>query len=321
MGPPFALPASPEKMVDAVHLDEFTGAGDWRKMIEVSCLYEARAVLGEGPFWDVGGQRLYWVDIKGRLIHQFDPSTGIDKHWSTPEIIGSLAVRAKGGLVVALRSGFYFYDLELGQATVAAIPAHHPEQNRFNDGKTDRQGRFWSGSMDDNEKEPTGGLFRLDSKLRCEQLVDGIVVSNSLCWSPDGRTMYFADSPRRTVWAWDFEPETGTIGNRRPLIQFSAKHGVPDGATVDAEGCIWLAHWDGWRVTRYDPKGRVRQEIKFPVQRPTCPMFGGPNLNLVYVTSASINLSERELTEQPHAGGLFVFEAEVPGLPEMPFQG
>jgi L-arabinonolactonase len=290
-------------------------------MTDISCVHDAKAILGEGPFWDIAGQRLYWVDIKGRLIHQFDPSTGTDKQWSTPEVVGSLAVRRKGGLVVALRSGFYFYDLELGRATLAAHPAHHPGQNRFNDGKTDRQGRFWSGSMDDNEKDPTGGLFRLDAKLRCEQLVDGIIVSNSLCWSPDSRTMYFADSPRRSVWAWDFEPETGTISNRRPLIRFSEKDGVPDGATVDAEGFIWLAHWDGRRVTRYDPKGRICQEVKFPVQRPTCPMFGGPNLNLVYVTSASIHLSSRELAEQPHAGSLFVFETEVPGLPEMPFQG
>jgi L-arabinonolactonase len=290
-------------------------------MTEISCVHDAKAILGEGPFWDVAAQRLYWVDIKGRLIHQFDPARGSDKHWSTPEVVGSLAVRKKAGLVVALRSGFYFYDLELGQATLAARPAHYPEQNRFNDGKTDRQGRFWSGSMDDNEKEPTGGLFRLDAKLRCEQLVDGIIVSNALCWSPDSRTMYFADSPRRLVWAWDFEPETGTISNRHPLIQFSEKDGVPDGATVDAEGFIWLAHWDGWRVTRYDAKGRVCQEVKFPVQRPTCQMFGGPNLKLVYVTSASIHLSDRELAEQPHAGGLFVFETEVPGLPETPFQG
>jgi L-arabinonolactonase len=290
-------------------------------MTDVGCVSDAKAVLGEGPFWDVAGQRLYWVDIKSRLIHQFDPSTGIDRRWSTPEVVGSLAVREKGGLIVALRSGFYFYDLELGQATPAAIPSDHPTQNRFNDGKTDRQGRFWSGSMDDKEKEPTGGLYRLDANRNCEKLVSGITVSNSLCWSPNSRTMYFADSPRRTVWAWDFEPEDGTISNRRVLIQFSEKEGVPDGATVDAEGFIWLAHWDGWQVARYDPKGRVCQIVKFPVQRPTCPMLGGPKLNLIYVTSASINLSKRELSEQGYAGGLFVFEADVPGLPEMPFKG
>jgi sugar lactone lactonase YvrE len=290
-------------------------------VIELSCVCDAKAVLGEGPYWDVVGQRLFWVDIKQSLIHQFDPDTGTDKQWSTPEVVGSLAVRQKGGLIVALRSGFYFYDLDLHEATRVAIPTDNPSGNRFNDGKTDRQGRFWAGSMDDNEEEPTGGLFRLDTNLNCKQLVDGVTVSNSLCWSPDGRIMYFGDSPRRTVWAWDFEPETGTVRNRRVLIQFAGDEGVPDGATVDAEGCIWLAHWDGWRVTRYDPKGRVCQVVRFPVQRPTCPMFGGPGLNLIYVTSASINLSNRDLREQPQAGGLFVFEAEVPGLPETPFQG
>jgi L-arabinonolactonase len=155
--------------------------------MQISCACDAKAILGEGPYWDVTDQRLYWVDIKGCKIHRFDPATGHDETWSTPEVVGSLAVRAKGGLVVALRSGLYFFDLTTGQTTPAVLPPGHPEHNRFNDGKVDRQGRFWAGSMDDLEKEPSGGLFRLDPNLDCQQLVDRITISNSLCWSPDSR--------------------------------------------------------------------------------------------------------------------------------------
>jgi sugar lactone lactonase YvrE len=165
--------------------------------------------------WDVGEQGLYWVDIKRRLIHRFDPATGEDKSWPTPEDVGSLAVREQGGLVVALKSGFHFYNLETGEAASLSLPQGQPGNNRFNDGKPDRLGRFWAGSMDDHEKSPTGGLFRLDKNLECKQMVDGIICSNSLCWSPDNRVMYYADSWRRTIWAWDFELETGTIRNRQ----------------------------------------------------------------------------------------------------------
>jgi L-arabinonolactonase len=289
--------------------------------MKVNCVCDAKAVLGEGPYWDAVDQRLYWVDIKGRRIHRFDPQTGRDETWSTPEVIGSLAVRAKGGLVVALRSGLYFFDLATGETTPVAQPTGHPSHNRFNDGKVDRQGRFWAGSMHDLEKEPTGGLFRLDTDLQCRQMVDHIIVSNSLCWSPDSSTLYYSDSPGRTVWAWDFDLSSGTISNRRVFIHLPSTDGVPDGATVDIEGYFWLAVWDGWEVRRYDPKGRLDQTIRMPVRRPTCPMFGGEHFETLYVTSASIGLSEEQRREQPLAGGVFAFEPGVKGLPEVRFQG
>jgi sugar lactone lactonase YvrE len=290
-------------------------------MPNVACVLDAKSLLGEGPLWDTAEQHLYWVDIKRKVIHRFDPGTGQDRTWSTPEDIGSLALREKGGLLVALKSGFHFFDLETGEATPLGLPAGQPSNNRFNDGKTDRQGRFWAGSMDDNEKVPSGGLFRLNSNLECEKMVDGIICSNSLCWSPDGRVMYYADSWQWTVWMWDFELETGVIRNRRVFVEIPRSEGVPDGATVDMEGFVWIAIWDGWRVTRYDPQGRAKDSINLPVKRPTCPMFGGPELNTIYVTSASIGLSDQELKEQPLAGGLFAFKADVPGLPERRFKG
>ena len=152
-------------------------------------------------------------------------------------------------------------------------------------------------------------------------MVDGIVISNSLCWSPDGRTMYHADTMRRTVWAWDSDPERGEIANRRVFVTLSGDEGHPDGATVDSEGFVWLAHWDGWQLTRHDPTGRTERVVRLPVQRPTCPAFGGPDLAVLYVTSATIGLSPDALATQPWAGGILALDPGVRGLPEARFTG
>jgi sugar lactone lactonase YvrE len=290
-------------------------------MARVACVLDAKALLGEGPLWDPATRMLYWVDIKRRQIHRSDPATGLDQHWPTPEDIGSLAVRAKGGLVVAMKSGFHFFDPGTGAFTPIANPERDRPRNRFNDGKPDRQGRFWAGSMDDSETSPSGGLYRLNADLGCERVVDGVICSNSLCWSPDSRVMYYADSYQHAIWAFDFDPETGSVFNRRVFVEIAAADGVPDGATVDREGGVWVAQWDGWRVTRYDPKGRLDRVVTLPVQRPTCPMFGGANLDVVYVTSASIGLTAEEQKQQPLAGGLFAFDPGIKGLPEAHFLG
>jgi L-arabinonolactonase len=288
--------------------------------MDVECALECRSVLGESPVWDVREQRLYWVDIKQRQIHRFAPDTGADETWLMPEDIGSLAPREGGGIVVALRSGFHLYDLIDGRLVPVALP-EEPGHNRFNDGKTDRQGRFWAGTMDEGEKLPSGGLFRLQPNLACHKMIDGIICSNALCWSPDGRVMYHADSGRRTVWAWDFDPATGEIDNRSVFVRIAAADGVPDGATVDSEGFVWIAHWGGWRIVRYDPAGRVAQTIMLPVAQPTCPMFGGPGLDIIFVTSASIGLDAEARVAQPQAGSLFAVKAGVKGLPEARFRG
>jgi sugar lactone lactonase YvrE len=290
-------------------------------MAEVSCVLDAKALLGEGPLWDVAEQALYWVDIKRREIHRFDPQNGRDEKWPTPEDVGSLAVRERGGLVAALTSGFHFFEPATAKIAQIAKPEPDRPTNRFNDGKPDRQGRFWAGSMDDRETAPTGALYRLDADLSCTRLVDGVVCSNALCWSPDSRTLYYADSWRRAVWAWDFDADRGTIENRRVFVEVPEGEGVPDGATVDAEGFFWLAHWNGWRVTRYDPKGRVDRVVWLPVQCPTCPMFGGPKLDVLYVTSASNKLTADQRQAQPLAGGVFAIDPGVRGLPEARFKG
>ncbi|HEY7140900.1 MAG TPA: SMP-30/gluconolactonase/LRE family protein [Methylomirabilota bacterium] len=290
-------------------------------MSDVSCVLPARALLGEGPLWDAEDRALYWVDIKGCMVHRFDPATGRDAQWPMPEVVGCLARRAAGGLVVALRSGFHFLDLDTGAIQAVATPEEDRPENRFNDGKPDRRGRFWAGSMHDPETAPTGALYRLDPDGACHRMVDGVVISNALCWSPDGRTMYHADTSRRVVWAWDSDPDRGEIANRRVFVKLSGKEGAPDGATVDAEGFVWLAHWGGWQVTRHDPTGRMERVVRLPVERPSCPAFGGPDLATLFVTSASIGLSAEALAAQPYAGGILAFEPGVRGLPEARFLG
>lgn len=285
-------------------------------MTDVTCVLDAKAELGEGPLWDEAAQLLYWVNIKQREIHRFDPKSGRDEMWPAPETVGSLALRARGGLVTALRDGFYFFEPATGAFQPIVQPEPERRENRFNDGKPDRQGRFWAGSMHDPEKLPTGGLYRLDPDHTCRRLVDGIICSNSLCWSPDGNTMYYGDSYARIVWAWDFDPASGEIANRRIFVRLPEEDGYPDGATVDAEGGVWVACWEGWQVIRFDPAGKAERKVKLPVAKPTCPAFGGADLDICYVTSAWIGGARQELS-----GGIFAFAPGVKGLAEARFKG
>ena len=224
-------------------------------MAAVECVLDCRAELGEGPVWDPEARVLYWVNIKDHEIHCFDPATGSDRLWKTPADVGSLALRRAGGLVVALKTGFFFFDPSRGEFTAVAEPEPDFPDNRFNDGKTDRQGRFWAGSLyDPDETRPTGGLFRLDPDRTCRKMVGGIYASNALAFSPDSRTMYYGDSRQRIVWAWDFDADDGEITNRRVFIALQGPEGTADGAAVDHDGCYWLTQ----------PPARLRRPLRPP---------------------------------------------------------
>jgi sugar lactone lactonase YvrE len=290
-------------------------------MVKIDCVLPAGALLGEGALWDFGAQALWWVDIKARLIHRYDPSSGANRSFPTPHDIGSLALRASGGLVVAMRHGFYGFDPETGRFDLLVEPEAGLAENRFNDGKPDRQGRFWAGSLHDPETEPRGGLYRLDADLSCRRLVDGITASNALAFSPDSDVLYYGDSPQHRVWAWDFDRNDGAIRNRRVFLELAAGEGAPDGAAVDSAGGYWLTQPDGWCICRYDPSGKRDRTIRVPVQRPTCVAFGGADLRTLYCTSCRWGLSEADLAGQPLAGGLFAIRVDVAGLPDVPFAG
>ncbi|MDQ0473966.1 SMP-30/gluconolactonase/LRE family protein [Labrys wisconsinensis] len=292
-------------------------------MSDIECVVDAKAILGEGTFWDTREQVLWWIDIWAPAIHRFDPATREDRVFPAPEYLGCLATRAKGGLVVTMASGFHFFDPVAGRFDPIADPEAGMPETRFNDGKTDRQGRFWSGTMFEAEGPPRriGSLYRLDPDLSVHRIVEGIGCSNGLAWSPDSRTMYYSDSHTTLVWAFDFDPATGAAENRRVFTDVAETGGIVDGATVDVEGCYWATIPVTSKICRYDPAGRLMRTILLPTDLPTCVGFGGKDLDVLYCTSAVLRRPAAKIRGAALAGGLFAVDAGVRGLPEAPFAG
>jgi sugar lactone lactonase YvrE len=290
-------------------------------MIEVRPVSATRDILGEGPVWDIATGTLHWVDIRAPAVHRLDPADGTQQSWLMPDVVGALALRERGGLLVALRTGLSFFDPASGTFTEVARLAAAGEGHRFNDGKCDPRGRFWVGSMHDREPAPVGSLYCLEPDGTCTPRLGGIAIPNSLAWSPDGSVMYFADSPTRVIYAFAFDLASGQLGERRVFATITEGSGVPDGSTVDAEGFLWNAEHGGARLVRYAPDGRIDRIVPLPVSQPTCCGFGGADLRTLYVTSASEGLSAADLEREPLAGRLFAIDVGVRGLPQARFAG
>jgi D-xylonolactonase len=284
----------------------------------VRCVADVHAVLGEGPVWVASETALYWLDIKGRKIFRLNED-GLTE-WPTPMRVGSIAPRQGGGFVAGTENGIALIDLNANRFEIIVDPEQHLPHNRFNDGKVDRRGRFWAGTMDDLESEATGTLYRIDPDLGCTAVDSDYRITNGPAFSPDGRIMYHNDTARQVVYAFDLS-EDGSAHSRRVFLQFGPGDGHPDGLTVDANGCLWIAFWGGWCVRRFSPQGERIDTIKLPVSQPTSCAFGGRDLDRLYVTSASGGLDESQLKMQPNAGGLFMFTPGVQGLAEVPFAG
>jgi sugar lactone lactonase YvrE len=279
------------------------------------------AILGECPIWDDRAQALYWLDCRAPALHRLDPATGAIRSAPIAETIGSFALRQAGGAVAALASGFHFLDLETGATTPIGHPEPGQADNRFNDGRVDAAGRFWAGTMNRRHAGPTGTVYRLDPDLTITPQFAGITVTNGLAFAPDGRRLYFADSPTRTILVFDLDPETGALANRRIFAGPDAAPGYPDGAAVDADGHLWSARWLAGCVARFDPDGRLVATIEVPVARVTCCAFGGPDLASLYITTASQGSLKDGPPPEPLAGGVFVARPGVAGLPEHRFAG
>ena len=272
-------------------------------------------LLGESCVWSEADGALYWVDVRGRAMRRYHLPTREVASFPVQEMPASLALRATGGVLLAMESGVASFDPDSGTlAPVAAPPEPIPHQ-RFNDGRCDRQGRFWVGTLNDRDRDASGTLFRLGPKLQLDPVLGSVTIPNSLAWSPDGATMYFTDTTSREIWAYDFDVLTGTPSRRRVFARVQAP-GTPDGSTVDAQGGLWNAEYDGRRVCRYLPDGRLDRVIDLPVQRPTCCAFGGPGLRTLFVTTAAQKLSEEERARQPLAGRLLALDVGIAGLPE-----
>jgi len=293
-------------------------------MTDIECVVDARALLGESTYWDPKASVLWWIDIYGKLIHRFNPATRHDETFGVPDYPGCLGVRERGGLVLTTTNGFHFFDPATGRLEPIVDPESEMPDTRFNDGKTDRQGRFWSGSMfEASGKTPAkiASLYRLDADLSVHRTVEGIGCSNGLAWSPDSRTMYFTDSHTPQVWAYEFDPASGAVGARRVYVDLAYMEGIVDGSTVDSEGCYWLTVPFKGKVMRFDPQGRLMRTIDMPTDLPTCCEFGGKDLDILYVTSATLRRTPEALKDQPLAGGLFAIDVRVKGLPLAPFKG
>ena len=280
---------------------------------------EAGNLIAESPVWSTAEQALYWVDVEGKLIQRRDRRDEIAS-WPMPEPTGCIGLRRGGGLVAAMRTGFHSLDTDTGALTPIMDPEADRPENRFNDGKVDRRGRFWAGSKHITDRsEATGALYRLDGAGGCARMDEGITCTNGIAWSADDRTMYLCDTWVRHIHAYDFDPETGSIANRRLFAELTPEEGYPDGLTVDAENFVWSARFDGCGVARYAPDGRLDRFVALPVRNVTSVMFGGADLGTLYITTARFHLTETERAAQPDAGHIFAIEPGVKGLPEPEF--
>jgi len=281
-----------------------------------------RCLVGEGPVWDAQEQALYFVDIVAQKVHRYDPATETTRSWLAPAKIGSLALRERGGAILALPDGIYTLDFDSGDVQPLTRLSGLDPRIQFNDGKVDRRGRFIVGSTDSNLKDcqPIGSVYRLDPTHSLTEIGTDIHISNGPCWSPDNRTFYFSDSLPYTVYAYDYDIETGEVSNRRLFADTRELGGIPDGATVDADGLIWMAICEGAKVVAFRPNGTIERVVDMPMKLTASVMFGGPNLDLLYVTSLDPAVLGREAEE---AGGhTYVIEGlGVRGIAEPRYAG
>ncbi|WP_299826608.1 SMP-30/gluconolactonase/LRE family protein [uncultured Roseobacter sp.] len=300
----------------------------------IECLLNCENHLGEGPVWDVESGLLYWVDSTGPrvgkdAIWRLNPETGAVKSWALDQDVGAMALRKDGGAVLALSDGFYTFDFDSGKTELIAAVNDDPSRARLNDGKCDRHGRFFAGGMDDKEELGICGLWRLDPDLSLRKIEDGIICSNGPCWSPDDATFYFADTFKNEIWAYDYDLASGTPTNKRVFASTKKDTGFADGSTVDAEGYLWNAQVISGDLIRYAPDGSVDRKISMPVRNITSVMFGGPELEDIYVTSmarvshpATHDGFEKQTKPQFAAGGLFRIRGlGIRGVPEPRFAG
>ena len=292
------------------------GAYDLKAELLVDC----KNVLGEGPIWSETEQRLYWTDIESRILWWFDPSRSQSESLVLRSRAGSIAFRRSGGLLLASENEILGFDPETGVERQVAVVPDMPPETRLNDGRCDRFGRFVVGGFD-YRGAGRGSVYVLNSDGTMNTLFTGVNSANSTCFSPDGRIMYFADSPRRLIWAFDYDPERGEISNRRVFHELGHDAGLPDGSAVDSYGCLWNAEWGAGRVVRYTPDGEIDAVIDTPCLNPSCPALGGPDYRTLFITSAREGLSDELLASVPESGGLFSVRVAVAGLPEETFGG
>jgi sugar lactone lactonase YvrE len=290
-----------------------------RNLPEPKLFVDARARLGEGPVWDSRSGRLIWVDIEGMALHSTDPRTGATRTQNMPLPIGVAVPRLSGGFVAALEDGFYAIDADGGTQLIAAVDSRAGGL-RFNDGACDPAGRFLAGTMAYDFRPGAGSLYRLERDLSVSRLIDSVTISNGIGWSPDGGTMYYVDTPTSRIDAFDYDADSGAMSRRRPFVEIEGE-GRPDGLCVDVDGAVWIALWPGWSVRRYLADGTLDAILPLPVAQVSSCVFGGPELDELFITTAWSTLSDGQRSAQPLAGSLFRASVGSRGVPRESFAG
>ena len=289
--------------------------------MKAELLVDCQNQHGEGIFWNPEDGCVWWTDIEGKNIWSFDPANRRSRAYPTPDRVCCFAPRQNGGLIVAFADRISLFDLNTG--TEQKIHDFEPDNpdTRLNDGRTDRQGRLIAGGMNTATGEANSTVLRVNHDLTVDLLIDCVSCANSTCFSPDGLTMFFADTPDKEIVAFDYNTSDGTVSNRRVHCSFANEPGLPDGSCVDAEGGVWNAEWEGHRVVRVNADGKIDQVIEVPVWKPTCCAFGGPDLDTLFITTSRLLSSDEDIVREPESGGLFEVKPGVRGVVDMPFCG
>ena len=273
--------------------------------------------LGESPVWSARDRALWFVDLRACALHRLDPASGATLRWTFPELVAGVVLAPQGRLAVALASRVVLFDPVSGTSAPLVTPEDPSLGNRLNETKGDRQGRLWTSSMRDFAAATTGSLYRVERNRQVARVLGPVTVPNGLAWSPDARTLYFADTPDGRLRAYEFDPATGAIGAMRVLCDAGVMPGKPDGAAVDADGCVWSARYGGGCVARITPRGEVDRIVALPVTQVASCAFGDADLRTLYITTARQRLDEDALAREPLAGALFALRVAVSGLPEV----
>lgn len=282
------------------------------------CVVPSKDALGEVPLWDAAERRLWWIDVRAPSIQSWQPASGARQRYPLPtKSVGSWAFRARGGMLVSLQDGLYGFDPTTGACErLLPLEDSYPG-HRLNDGRCDTHGRFWIGTMHDTERGPHGSFYRVDADLKAVKVFDQVDIPNSTVFSPDDRLMYFADTPTKKIWVFDFDADEGRLSNRRLFVDCANEPGAPDGSAIDTEGCLWNAKYGGSCIVRYTPSGKIDRVIELPVTQPTCCTFGDDDLGTLYITTAWQKLTPEQLAPQPLAGNVFALRPGAKGF-ELP---
>ncbi len=277
--------------------------------------YETKSLLGEGAFWNYKTQELYWVDIEGKQLNIYNPTTKNNRSISMPSLIGTVVPYKENEAVVALVDGIYKVNLLTEEVTLLSDVEFNMPENRFNDGKCDPNGNLWVGSMHFKQSRPNASVYKVNEQGETIKMIDSVTISNGIVWTKDTKTMYYIDTPSANIMAYDFDPDTSTISNGRVAVKVSKEDGFPDGMTIDENDMLWVGMWNGNAIAHFNPKtGELIDKIKVPAHNVTSCAFGGKNLDILYITTSSLDMSEEEQKAYPLAGSIFKAKPGVKGV-------